>query len=589
METKWSRHYGADVFTPDINENQSAYEAFRESALKHSDRIALEFGKRKFTYKELLAEIDRYASILAANGVYPGGRVMISCRRMPHQIIAFYAINKIGASVCFVMRNASPEIYQRVGVAVKASHIIFTVEIYERYKEMFRHTPIHQIILAKSTDYALSSDLLNPNMWDLKMHEKYDVEQDKGAPGPQIVLWKDLWKDDLPEVSRPIAPDEPAVYFTSGTAAGSVNIVKISSRSLNAQAKQCAFLLGRNNSRVFSFIRMDFSYGMCFALHTTLLNGHTYLINTQKELEFSAHDINIYKPDIIIGYPQMLTSLIDSGAINGKALKTLKAIYSCGNIMSGIDYYRLREFFDKRHLEPKIVRLYGITETCSVCMYLPQAEVRPYALGIPLPGINMKIVDPDTNSEVSHGQSGVIAINTPASMLGYAEADDDTATVMRKLHDNKTWILTGDIGVEGDDGIFYYQGTRRRVFDRGGMHIYPQLIEDTIRNIIGVEDCCAVPLEDGDDIKVKVAIKPEHDYLFNNDKLNELKDNIERTCEMEMVAPMCPDEYEFMAYLPTGKYGRVDYEAIIKMFKEENDEQEDLKDDLSDVDPRDGV
>ena len=142
METKWSRHYGADVFTPDINENQSAYEAFRESALKHSDRIALEFGKRKFTYKELLAEIDRYASILAANGVYPGGRVMISCRRMPHQIIAFYAINKIGASVCFVMRNASPEIYQRVGIAVKASHIIFTVEIYERYKEMFRHTPI---------------------------------------------------------------------------------------------------------------------------------------------------------------------------------------------------------------------------------------------------------------------------------------------------------------------------------------------------------------------------------------------------------------------------------------------------------------
>ena len=77
-------------------------------------------------------------------------------------------------------------------------------------------------------------------------------------------------------------------------------------------------------------------------------------------------------------------------------------------------------------------------------------------------------------------------------------------------------------------------------------------------------------------------------YIISH-KLNELKDNIERTCEMEMVAPMCPDEYEFMAYLPTGKYGRVDYEAIIKMFKEENDEQEDLKDDLSDVDPRDGI
>lgn len=582
METKWSRYYGDYTFTPDLDENLSAYEAFREAALKYEDRIALEFGKRKFTYRELLAEIDSYASILAANGVYPGGKVMISCRRMPHQIIAFYAINKIGASVSFVMRNASPEVYQKLGVALKASHIIFTVEIYERYKEMFRHTPVSQIILAKSTDYSLNVDLLNPNMLDLRMHEKYDVEQDKDAPGPKIVLWKDLKKEGLPEVSRPLPPDEPAVYFTSGTAAGSVNIVKISSRSLNAQAKLSAFVLGKTHNRIFSFIRMDFSYGMCFALHTTLINGHTYLINTQKDLEFSAHDINIYKPDIIIGYPQMVTSLIDSGAINGRALRKIKAIYSCGNIMSGMDYYRICEFFEKHQLHPKIVRLYGITETCSVCMYLPQKEVRPSALGIPLPGVNMKIVDPNTNSEVSHGQTGVIAICTPSPMLGYVEADDDTDTVMRKIN-GKTWILTGDLGIEGDDGIFYYQGTRRRVFDRGGMHIYPQLIEDSIRNIIGVEDCCAVPMEDENGIRIKVAVKPEQDYLFNNDKLNDLKDTIERTCMMEMVEPMCPDEYEFMAYLPTGKYGRVDYEAISKMFKEEENEQEDREDHLPDA------
>ena len=46
-------------------------------------------------------------------------------------------------------------------------------------------------------------------------------------------------------------------------------------------------------------------------------------------------------------------------------------------------------------------------------------------------------------------------------------------------------------------------------------------------------------------------------------------------CEMEMPEPMRPDEYEFMAYLPTERYGRVDYEKIISMFKEEDDEQKD--------------
>ena len=58
---------------------------------------------------------------------------------------------------------------------------------------------------------------------------------------------------------------------------------------------------------------------------------------------------------------------------------------------------------------------------------------------------------------------------------------------------------------------------------------------------------------------------------------------------MEMVEPMCPDEYEFMAYLPTGKYGRVDYEAITKMFKEEENEQEDREDHLADAHSGDGI
>lgn len=573
-DNKWSKYYGEDVFVPEFDENKSVYEAFREAALKYADRTAVEYGKRKFTYKELLAIIDRYAAIFAANGVFPGAKVMISCRRMPHQIIAFYALNKIGASVCFVMRNARPEVYGKLGMALKASHMIFASDVFERYMEMFRHTPIGMIIIAKSSDYSLQTDILNPNLWDLRVHEKFTPEDIKGDYGPKVVLWKDLGGEDLPEVSHPMDPDEPAVYFTGGVAAGAVNYVKVSSRALNAQAKLSAFTLGKTPKRVFSFIRMDFSYGLCFALHTTLLNGHTYLINTQKELEFSGHDINIYKPDMIIGYPQMITSLIDSRMISSRALKGIKVIFSCGNIMSGLDYHRIKNFFDNYGLNPRIIRLYGVTETCSVAMFLPEDELRPSVLGIPLPGVDVKIVNPDLDAEVTHGQTGVVAIHTPSPMLGYIDAEDDTNTVVRKIK-GKTWILTGDLGSEGDDGVFFYSGTRRRVFDRGGMHVYPQFIEDTVRSMIGVENCCAVPLTRGEETIIRLAVKPEQEYLFNNDKLNELKDEIENTCRMELVEPMCPDEYVFLAYLPTEKYGRVDYEQLKKTFEEEDHEQED--------------
>ncbi len=589
METKWSRYYGDYAFTPDYDENKTVYEALKDVVTRYPERVAVEYGKRKFTYRELLAEVDKYADILASQGIRSGDKVMISCRRMPHHIISFYALNKIGASVIFVMRNARPEVFRRIGESLKAAYMIMTAEVFPRYREMLIHTPISKIILARSTDYASPTDVLNPNLWELKRHEGYDNSQDKGNPGPEIVFWSDLEEGSYPSLPVNITPDDTAVYFTSGVAAGAVNIVKLSSRALNSQAKISAFLLGKTPNRVFSFIRMDFSFGLCFALHTTLLNGHSYLINTQRDLEFSGHDVNIYKPDIIIGYPQMVTALIDNKRISTKALNRLKSICSCGNLMSGADYHRLRDFFEKRKLSPKIIRLYGITETGSVCMFIPQLEFRPAVLGIPLPGVRMKIMNPENNGEMMYGQTGVIAINTPSHMSGYVSADDDTNTVMRKLPDGSTWILSGDIGSEDEDGIFYYSGTRRRVFDRGGMHVYPQIIEDAIRTVFGVENCCAVPLERDGKTIIKVAVLPESDILFNNDKLNDLKDAIVRTCEMEMPEPMRPDDYEFMAYLPTEKYGRVDYENIINLFKEEENEQKDHEASGNAPDTLDGI
>ena len=105
---------------------------------------------------------------------------------------------------------------------------------------------------------------------------------------------------------------------------------------------------------------------------------------------------------------------------------------------------------------------------------------------------------------------------------------------------------------------------------------------------MGVSDCCVVPVErDGKKI-LKAAVMPLPEYLFDKDKLNELKDNVERTCELELVGPMRPDEYEFMAYLPTGSYGKADYEKITQMFTEEENEKN-KSSDKSDTDIGGGI
>ena len=573
METIWDNYYTDCPPAIEIDKDKTAYEAFRDTAKKYPERIALEYGKRKFTYEELLGLVDHYAQVLAFEGITYRDTAILSCRRMPHQIIAFYALNKIGCAVTFIMRSTGPDDFHKTGPILKASVMIFAVEIYDKFKHVLAHAPLKKIILAKSTDFAAPREIFNKNMREIKKTENFDPQPPKSDFGTEVVYWSDMGKGELPEVHNPVKADDTAVILMSGTASGSVRIVKFDSRAINAEASIASILLGEAPLRVFSFIRLDFSYGFMFALHTTLMSGNTYLINLQKDFEFTGYDIDRYKPDAIVGYPQMLTALVDSKNISTKALANIKKIYSCGNTMSGADYHKISSYFEKRHFAPEIIRLYGITETCSVCMCIPPNTMRPALLGVPLPGVRIKIINPENNSDCLNGTTGVIAIDTPAHMTCYADSEDDTLSVLRKLNDGRKWIVTGDIGTQDDEGLFYYGGTRRRVFDRGGMHIYPQFIEDSIRVLIGVSDCCAVPLTRNGETIIKVAVKPEPDYMFSNDKLNALKDEIDNMCQMEMPEPMCPDEYEFMAYLPTEKYGRVDHEKVIKMFEEEENEQ----------------
>ncbi len=398
METIWDKYYTDCPPALDISPDKTAYEAFRDTAQKYPDRIALEYGKRKFTYEELLGLVDHYASVLASEGVTYRDNVILSCRRMPHQIIAFYALNKIGSAVTFIMRSTGSNDFNKTGPILRASVMIFAVEIYDKFKEVLAHAPIKKIILAKSTDFAGPGEIFNKNLREIKRNETFDLKIPQSDFGTKVCYWSELGQGELPEVHNPVKADDIAVILMSGTASGSVHIVKFDSRAINAEASISAFLLGQSPVRVFSFIRLDFSYGFCFALHTTLLAGNTYLINLQKDFEFTGYDIDRYRPDVIVGYPQMLTAFVDSKNVSTKALANIKTICSCGNTMSGAVYHKISSFFEKRRLTPAILRLYGITETCSVCMFIPPETLRPSLLGIPLPGVRVKIINPANTS-----------------------------------------------------------------------------------------------------------------------------------------------------------------------------------------------
>jgi len=587
VETKWSRYYSFDEDGQTrMKAGRTLYGALKDAAYLYSERTAVEYNKRKISFKNLLDDVDHFASVLSRLGVGVGDCVTLCCQGMPHTIIALYAANKLGAAVSMISGDTKHKDFIDLSASTNSGLCIISAEYYTSIREVLKETSFNRIIICRRNDFFSFVDRILPQLWPLLLSDITSAPV-RGGDIPEdntsgIYLYSDLMKNPsefVPEEKDPLAD---AVYFHSGVAAGGINTVAISSEALNAEASVSSVLFMNKSLRVFSFVRYAFSFGLCFGIHSVLMAGCTVLVNMNTDPRKLTYALNVYAPDAIIGYPQMLDDLIDNRTVKNETLRKISFLYSGGNVMTGSQYHRLCDYLEQFGSGKKVVRLYGITETSSVSLFNPPFLDNDRILGIPLPGIRVRIVNPDTNAEAMYGSTGVISINTPSAMTGYLGQTDDNLSVMRDFGDGSKWILTGDFGHEDEDGLIYFDGSRRRLFDRGGTHVYPQLIEKEIHTVFGVEDCCVIPVSRGCDIIVKAVIKPETEYFFDNERLNRLKEEIDSLCKMELSAPMRPDEYDFVAYMPTTSYGKADYNKIMEMYGEENDEQEDKQDTGSD-------
>lgn len=583
LETKWTRYYGEEVFTPQIDTSKTLYGAFKDAAQKYSGRIAYEYFGNKITYERMLTFVDDCASRLKLQGVSCGDTVLMSCSGTPYQAILFYAVNKIGAKSVYIPADMSRSEFAKSANELGVKITLLSVDAFMRYREVISKTDIGKIILGKYGDYISFTERFKSCVLKLIPLDRINIEAQRNELKKDIIFWSDIPEPEGVSVEPFEDAEAVSVYFLCGSAAGSANVVSMSSRAMNEEAGISGFLYGRDPVRIYSFIRQSFSFGLSFGLHTALMCGHTVLLYHQTPGVIPHSALNYYSPDVLLGYPRMITSLVENRKVNLSVFRGIKKIFSGGTVMLGGDYHKIVDYFRRRSMDPEIIRIYGFTETASVCMYKPTFIKNERTVGIPLPGVRIKVLNPENLAEQPYDVSGMIAINTPAAMTGYEDSQANTELVMRRMRDDSLWIMSGDLGFVDEQGLFYYNGSRR-IFDKGGMPVYPQLIENEIMMVRGVENCCAVPVVRGNDTIIKVAIQPEQEFLFDNDRLNALKDEVEDICRLELTESMLPDEYEFMAYLPIGSFGKVDYEKVLEIFKEEENEQKDpdyIGDDIS--------
>lgn len=156
---------------------------------------------------------------------------------------------------------------------------------------------------------------------------------------------------------------------------------------------------------------------------------------------------------------------------------------------------------------------YGMTETNSPTHLAPPGITPPVdtvtgavAVGIPVPGLRQRIVDPATGEDLPAGEAGEIVVRGPMVVPGYWNLPDETRRTIRD-----GWLHTGDIGKVTEDGWLFVVDRLKDLINAGGYKVYPRDVEDVLYRHPAVREVAVVGVPDayrGETVKAFVSLVP---------------------------------------------------------------------------------
>jgi malonyl-CoA/methylmalonyl-CoA synthetase len=142
----------------------------------------------------------------------------------------------------------------------------------------------------------------------------------------------------------------------------------------------------------------------------------------------------------------------------------------------------------------RILERYGMTETNMNTSNPYDGERRAGSVGFPLPGVDIKISNPETGDELPAGETGMIEVRGPNVFLGYWRKPEKTALELR----SDGFFISGDLGKFDADGYLHILGREKDLIISGGYNIYPKQIETEIDALQGVFESAVFGIPDDD-------------------------------------------------------------------------------------------
>jgi malonyl-CoA/methylmalonyl-CoA synthetase len=465
---------------------------------------ALEFQGATYTFGDIDARSNRLAQLLAGRKLKSGDRLCIYLANCLEMIDLYLACLKLG--VIFVPINI---LYRERELA----HILSDAE---------------PAAVVSATEFPSPAPLWHPA----------DLTRDAA-----------VLPDERPQVL--LDGDAPAgIIYTSGTTGVSKGaILTHNNMAANALNLLTCWQIS-NADRFLLALPLFHVHGLGNGLHSWLISGcRTRLLERFEHQKASAEFLD-FRPTLFFGVPAMYVRLLDLPAEQAREIGSFVRLFVSGSApLPAQIFEEFRERFGHSPLER-----YGMSETLMNISNPYVGERRPGSIGLPLPGVSVRLVDSE-GRPVAFGEVGEVHLKGPNVFAGYWRREDATRAAFVD-----GYFRTGDLATRAPDGYYTLCGRKSDLIISGGFNIYPREIEEFLQEQEGVAEAAVAAASDRVRGEVPVA------YIVPVPTANaiDLPGGLEAICRQKLASFKIPRSFILVDKLPRNALGKVQKHLLPK-------------------------